>query len=103
LRRILEALQIEASYANSAEVTQRSLTLNGEPLEVEILRLGRVALLYRSLDGTKLGKWNQKTQNWEALPARFERPIRQAMEMANQKRAVELVDLPVGPPEVKEN
>lgn len=96
LRRVAEALQVEAEYGKSMEKTESTLTLNGEPTQVYLFRLGRLALFYLSLDGSKAGRFNRKTGQWEALPRRDVGELSRAMEMVERKRAMELVTLPIG-------
>lgn len=96
LRRVLEALQVEAQYGRSSEVKARSLRIDGQTMQAEVLRVGRVARFYRSLDGESLGRWDKRTKSWELLSSDFSRSLKKAMDMTGQKQAVELVDLPIG-------
>jgi hypothetical protein len=96
LRRVLEALQVEAQYGQSTGVVTRTVRVDGQKLQVEVLRLGRVARFYRSLDGTKVGRWNEEKGAWQPLDPGYSRDIGRAIDMASQKQAVELVDLPIG-------
>jgi len=100
LRRVFEALQVEADYGNTIEVNERKLNLQGEPRQAQVLRLGRLALYYRTLDGQEVGHWDRGKGHWESLPGKFNQSIKKTIEIAQQKRAAELVDLPVG--QVKE-
>jgi hypothetical protein len=53
-------------------------------------------LFYRSLDGREVGKMNPDTGTWEPVDKKFSRAIRDTIDMARQKKSVELVDLPIG-------
>lgn len=96
LRRLLEALQVEAAYASSVEVYQDRITVGGEDLHADVLRLGRVALFWRTPDGDRVGNFDQATSAWAELPGSVNRPIALAMEMATRMRPVEIIDLPLG-------
>jgi len=96
LRRLLEALQVEAGYAATVEVYQDGITVDGEELYADILRLGRVALFWRTPDGDRVGTYDQAAGRWAALPDRENRNIALAMEMATRMRPVEITDLPLG-------
>lgn len=96
LNRVLEALAVESEYGRSIEVIPEALNIEGKQIEAETLRIGRVALFYRSLNGHQIGRWNQREKSWEPLPSEFERMIRDTIEMASQQKSVELVDLPIG-------
>jgi hypothetical protein len=100
LRRIFEALQVEAGYGNTIEVNEQRLELQGDLRQAQVLRLGRLALYYRTLDGQEVGHWDINKGQWEPLPTKFNQSIKQTIEIAQQKRAAELVDLPIG--QVKE-
>jgi len=96
LRRVLEALQVEARYGRSTGVDTRTLRVNGQTLQVQVLRVGRIARFYRSLDGERVGRWSEAEGSWQPLPRDYSRSVKQAMDMAQRKQAVDLVDLPIG-------
>jgi len=96
LRRLLEALQVEAGYAATVEVYQDRITVADEELYTDILRLGRVALFWRTPDGDRVGLYDQATGRWAELPDRENRNIALAMEMATRMRPVEIIGLPLG-------
>ncbi len=96
LRRVLEALRIEVDYGGQVEVTEEQITLADGPRTVQVFRLGRLALFYRTLDGKEIGRFNPETGRWEKLPSRFSREMERAMEMAARRRAADLLKLPIG-------
>jgi septal ring factor EnvC (AmiA/AmiB activator) len=96
LRRVLEALQVEARYGRSTGVDTRTLRVEGQTLQVQVLRVGRIARFYRSLDGERVGRWNGAEGTWQPLPREYSRSVKQAIDMAQRKQAVDLVDLPIG-------
>ncbi len=95
-RKIMEAMLIEAEYGTTVEVTSESITLSGEPVLVNILRLGRLNLFYQTLDGNSCGFFNAAQDRWQELPRKYNRDITLAMDMARKRRPVEVVALPVG-------
>lgn len=96
LRRVLEALRIEAEYGRTVERTEQMLKLNGAPSKVIVLRIGRIGLFFRSQEGKYIGRWNKQKGSWEMLPASYASVLADASEMASGKRAVELLNLPLG-------
>lgn len=96
LRRVLEALQVEAGYGGSVEVAQDRLTVAGEVIYADVLRLGRVALLWRTPDGARAGVYDPGEAAWVELGSGERRRIGLAMEMASRLRAVEVLELPLG-------
>ena len=95
LRRILEALHVEADYGRNIEKSEAVLDIQGSQTSVYLLRIGRTAVFYVSLDGTKVGRL-APTGEWEPLPSGYASELTRAMEMAERRRAVELVELPLG-------
>lgn len=98
-QRVLEALRIETEYGTSVETGAAVIDLSDGPARVELFRLGRTALYYRTPDGGRCGWFNRETASWEPLPDRFSREIQRAMAIAEKRRTPELLDLPVGRPE----
>lgn len=96
LRRVVEALQVETEYGRSVSTTASELEINGTPTRVSIFRLGRTALFYRTADGSGTGVWDRNSKTWRPLDESFGRTLKQASDMADRKRAVELLYLPMG-------
>ena len=96
LRRMLEALQVEANYGRSIGKTEGVLSLGGEKSGVNFIRVGRLSLFFLSEDHEKAGYLDTKTGKWKLLDHKYARELSKAIEMAERKRAIELVDLPVG-------
>ncbi len=95
-RRTMEALQIEADYGISVEVTRESINLDNQKLLVTLLRLGRLNLFFTSIDGLKCGWYNMAAGRYQLLPGKYNHAINQAVAMAIKRRPVEFVNLPVG-------
>lgn len=95
LRRVLEALQVEADYGNSVEVTEQTLPLASGDTMVQVLRLGRIGLFYLSPNGDKVGQWDAQQRVWKPLPADYRDTVRVTIDIIEQKRAAELIDLPL--------
>ena len=96
LRRLLEALLVEAKYGETVEVTQESIDLDGQPVFVDMLRIGRLSLFWQTPDKERTGTYDPVSQRFVALPDDERRDITQAMEMASNMRPVELLPLPLG-------
>ena len=68
-RQVLELYSIELQYGRGIEAYTDTIELGGAEREVDILRIGRVALVYQSTDGAETGAWNKDSQSWEELSA----------------------------------
>ncbi|MFL2769521.1 MAG: DUF3450 domain-containing protein [Rhodospirillaceae bacterium] len=99
-RRVLEAYQIENEYGRTIEGSRGVVnTDDGRQITVDFLRVGRVALFYKTLDDAQLARWNQDTRNWEAIDSGFVTPIKQALSIAREQAAPDLLLLPIDAPE----
>ncbi len=96
LRKVVEALELEARFGQEATSSDATLVLNGVETDVTILRLGRLAMFYQSLDGESVGWWNNQTKMWEPIDDSFARAIRRAQAMSRGEKAVELIQVPIG-------
>ena len=95
-RKVMEALFVEAEYGITVEVNRESIMLSGEPVLVDVLRLGRLNLFYQTLDESGCGFYDSSSKTWEELPRKYGRNIKMALDMALKRRPVEFVRLPVG-------
>lgn len=98
-RQVLDAYNIETEYGNTIEAWRGTLTLQDKPREVEFLRIGRITLMYQTLDGTGLGVWNTRTRAWEELDGRYRKDFRLGLKVARKQAAPELLTLPIQAPE----
>jgi uncharacterized protein YqiB (DUF1249 family) len=98
-RRILEAYQIENEYGRTIETYRGNLELGGESRTVDFLRVGRVVLLYQTLDGDEVGTWDQEERSWQTLDSSYNEAIRRGLRIARKQAAPDLLRLPVKPAE----
>ncbi|MCG8534932.1 MAG: DUF3450 domain-containing protein [Pseudomonadales bacterium] len=98
-RQVIEAYNVEVNYGNTIESYRGTLKVNNQNREVEFLRIGRVGLMYQTLDGTELGAWNSRNRQWEPLDGRYRRDIRLGLKVARKQAAPELLTLPMLAPE----
>jgi hypothetical protein len=96
LRRLLEALQVEAGYGANVDVDEARIVVDGEELYVDVLRIGRLSLFWKTPDGSRIGEYDRGASAWRELDGGLKRVIVAAMEMATHMRPVELLALPVG-------
>jgi hypothetical protein len=96
LRRVLEAMQIEAGYGNTVEVEQEKIEVGEEKIFVDVLRVGRVSLFWRTPDGKRVGEFDRASGRWVELPGKYNGGIASAMQMASRMRPVEVLALPLG-------
>lgn len=100
-RRILEAYQIENDFGRTIETYQGPLEgngSNGEERTVNFLRVGRVGLVYQSLNGKELGAWNQQERKWVPLSDSYRNGIKKGIRIARRQAPPNLIFLPVAAP-----
>ena len=63
-RRVIEAYLIELEFGRTMETFPGVLESTGDPLTVDYLRIGRIALLYQTPDGGRTGYWDGDAKRW---------------------------------------
>ncbi len=97
-RRVLEAWEIENEYGRGVQSYDGQLEIGGTVREVDFLRIGRIALLYQTQDLEQVGAWDPTQRQFITLGTEHRNSIRQAIRMAQNTVAPEIVLLPVPPP-----
>ncbi len=99
-RQILEAYRIETNYGKNIDNYSDTIEVNGVELEVDILRVGRIALMYQTKDQAITGAWNPSSQRWEQLPARpYQNAVATGLRIARQQAAIDIMTLPITAPQ----
>jgi len=97
-RRVVEAWQVETGYGRSIEAYPGKLTLEGQERTVDFLRVGRIALLYLTLDGRESGMWDVAGKRWRELPLRWNDRIATGLRVAQRSLPPELIIVPLPAP-----
>lgn len=94
-RRILEAYQIENEFGRTIEAYRGTIDRGGRTLTVDFLRVGRIALVYQTLDGAEAGVWSQEKRGWVELDPSFRSAIKQGLRVARKQAAPDMIRLPI--------
>lgn len=94
-RRIIEAYKIEYDFSNSIEAYRDNITLSGENIKVDFLRVGRVALYYLTLDGLDGGYYDKNEKRFKPLGKKYLKKISKAIKIAKKYSAPNVLILPV--------
>lgn len=98
-RRVMEAYQIENDYGRSVEDWQGELD---DGRVVDFLRVGRIAFMYLSRDGSEAKVWNPTSGSWEDA-SDYRNGIANGLRMARDQMAKDrLLTLPVPAPRTSE-
>lgn len=96
LRLVLEAYRIETSYGSDLDEYTEVLEINGRERPVNVLRFGRLVLVYQTDDGKENGVWDQDARQWAPLEAaEFRNYIRQGLKIARKQLPPDIFILPV--------
>jgi hypothetical protein len=98
----MEAYQIENEYGRTIEAYRSTLAQGDKEITVDFLRVGRIALIYQSLDEAQAGAWSQESRSWEPLDGSFRSAIRDGLRIARKQIAPDLIRLPLPAPSTGE-
>ena len=96
---VLRAFQIENEYGRTMETYAGTIELEGVERKVDVLKVGRVSLVYQTPDGEETGMWNQASKAWEPLGDEYTTPVRNGIRMARKQLSVDMLTLPITGPE----
>jgi predicted 3-demethylubiquinone-9 3-methyltransferase (glyoxalase superfamily) len=94
-RRLLEAYQIEMEYGRTMDSYRQPLP---DGREADFVRLGRISLMYRTVEGDESGYWDNEQKMWVADPDHA-RAIEEALGIAKDEQAPDLITVPVPAPQ----
>ena len=97
-RQLISAYKLEQDYGKTMESYREIKEIDGKELTVDYLRLGRLALIYKSLDGRYIGYWDKANREWKKLSKAYKKPVTKAIKMAKKQIPPDLVKLPVPAP-----
>ncbi len=96
LRLVLEAYRIETSYGGDLDEYSEVIVVNGQERPVNVLRFGRLVLVYQTDDAKENGVWDQENREWVPLDsAEYRNYIRQGLKIARKQLPPDIFILPV--------
>jgi hypothetical protein len=96
-RRVVEAYQIELDFGRTLEAYDDTLEGDPQGRTVKFLRVGRVALLYQTLDGEETGYWDATKKGW-VVDNSYRHAVRDGFSVALKQGAPELIVSPISAP-----
>jgi hypothetical protein len=97
-RRILEAYQIELEYGSTLSAYEGRLGTGPDARTVEFAQLGRISLMYRTLDGRETGYWDANQKTW-VVDESYREAVEEAIRVARRDGAPDLLTVPVPAPQ----
>ncbi|GAB1265499.1 DUF3450 domain-containing protein [Aurantivibrio infirmus] len=99
-RQVLEAYRIESEYGRNILTYEDTLNIGGVDLQVNMLMLGRIALVYQTKDRSLTGVWDSREKAWVELdPGTYATSISQGIRIAKQEAPIDIIRLPIPSPE----
>lgn len=95
---VLQAYQVENTYGTTIEAYTDSIELDGKSRQVDMLKWGRVALVFQTPDQEVTGVWDKKSGGWVILGDEFRTGVRDGLRIARKTQTADLVRLPVPAP-----
>ena len=90
-RRLIEAYQIEMEYGRTMSAYRQTLD---DGRDAEMVRLGRVVLMYRVMEGGEVGYWDNERKQFVADPG-ARAAIENALSIAKEEKTPDLIIVPV--------
>ena len=97
-RKVMDAYQKEMDYGRTIKTYRSTIKLADQVREVDFLRVGRISLMFLSLDGESRGIWDQQTKEWQLLGAEYKGKLNSALRIAREQAAPNLIKIPVAAP-----
>jgi vacuolar-type H+-ATPase subunit I/STV1 len=97
---VFRAYQIENEYGRTMETYGDTILIGDTERNVDILKVGRVALVYQTPDGEETGMYNRNTRSFEPISDDYQSSVRQGIRMARQQATQDMFNIPVHGAEV---
>ena len=97
-RRVLEAYTVEMEYGRTLEAYEGALGEGDKARTVNYLRIGRVALLYQTLDASETGYWDADKKAF-VEDNHYDDYMKFALKVARKQKAPDLLVAPIHAPE----
>jgi hypothetical protein len=97
-RQVTEAYQIEDEYGRT--ISAYDATLDDSDPEfagrnVTFLQFGRIILVYKTADGSRMARWDQKERRWIELDSGYRDAVNRGIRIARKQTSPELLSLPI--------
>lgn len=98
-RQVLEAYKIESAYASTLSAYVDTLNIEGQDRDVNVLRVGRVALMYQTTDARMSGYWDNAQKAWAPLASSYNADVLKGLRIARDQQTKDIISVPVQAPE----
>ncbi len=98
-RQVLEVYKIENEYGRKMDSYSAIIKVNGQEQDVNILRVGRIALVAQTKDTKLSAVYDKATKSWVELDnTTYRNSIKNGIKMANKQASIGVMSLPISAP-----
>jgi len=95
-RRVFEAFEIENDFGRSLEAYKSQIEVNGSSHDAEVLRIGRIALMFQLIGQETTGYWSTQDNAWQVdTDGSYRRFVEQGLKVAYKETAPEMINVPI--------
>lgn len=98
-RQVLEAYSIELDYGNNIDSYTETVAVNGAEQDVNILRIGRIAMMYQTKDQSQSAVWSTEAGGWQSLDSGWNSDIAEGIKIAKKQSPINIMNVPVAAPQ----
>jgi glutamine amidotransferase PdxT len=100
-RQVLEVYQIENEYGRKIDSYSKIINIDGTDHEVDILRIGRVAMVAQTKDTKLSAAYDNKAKKWITVDnGTYRNSIKNGIRMANKQATIGVMTMPIQSAEV---
>ncbi len=98
-RQVLEVYQIENEYGRKIDSYSQIINVDGQDHEVDVLRIGRVAMVAQTKDTKLSAAYDKATKKWVALDnSTYRNSIKNGIKMTKKQATISMLKLPIPAP-----
>ncbi len=99
-RQVLELYNFEAEYARKIDSYSGTLNVNGQEREVNVLQIGRIALLAQTTDSKISLAYDKEQKAWAEIDAgEYRRALMTGLKIAKKQATTDIMTMPIPAPE----
>lgn len=98
-RQVLEVYQIENEYGRKIDSYSEIINIDGTDREVDVLRIGRVALVAQTKDTKISAAYDKASKKWVTLDnSMYRNSIKNGIKMSKKQATISMLKLPIPAP-----
>lgn len=99
-RQVLELYNFEAEYARKIDTYGDTLNVAGQERQVNVLQIGRIALLAQTTDSTISLAYDKGQKAWVEIDAgEYRRALMNGLKIAKKQATIDIMTMPIAAPE----